>query len=122
MGSFSRRKGHSFERKIAQLFRHIFPNAKRQLEYQMDTCQGIDLTNTGNFRIQCKKLKKYAPISAIREIKCNRKKGEVPVLITAGNNLEPVAVLPLAAFIELVELSQRAIPKGFRGKVLLNEE
>jgi hypothetical protein len=105
-GKASRRKGHQFERDCANAFREIFPNAKRNLEYQLDACYGVDLANTGDYRIQCKKLKKYASISKIEEVKCDRVLGEVPVLITAGDGKEPMAVLPLQEFLNLLSASK----------------
>lgn len=101
-GARSRRKGHSFERSVAILLRSIFPNARRQLEYHEDDCLGVDIQNTGHYRIQCKKLKKYAPITAITEVQCARELGEIPVLVTAGDGLEPMAVLPFDDFLKLI--------------------
>lgn len=103
MGKKSRTKGHSFERQIAAAFRTCFPNAKRQLEYQIDTCEGVDLANTGPFRVQCKKLKKYASVATIGEVECDRTMGEIPVLVTAGDFEEPMAVLPLDSLLWLLD-------------------
>ena len=94
MSKSARRKGHQFERDVAIKLREIFPAAKRQLEYQIDDCVGVDIANTGRYKIQCKKLKKYAPITAIDEIKCDEHLGDIPVLITAGDKQRAVAVLP----------------------------
>lgn len=103
MGKLSRTKGHSFEREIAKLLRHIFPNVKRQLEYQIDDCNGVDLANTSNLKIQCKKYKKYVSINKIKEVDCNRALGDVPILVTAGDREEPMAVLPFDDLITLLE-------------------
>lgn len=102
-GKSSRTKGHSFERFVANELKDIFPNAKRQLEYQMDSCKGVDLSDTNEFRIQCKKHKSYVPLSKISEIKCVRDKGEVPLLITAGDYKEPIAALYLSDLILLLK-------------------
>lgn len=103
MGKLSRRKGHSFEREIAVRLRVVFPHARRQLEYHEDDAKGVDLQNTGDYKIQCKKYAKYAPITAIEEVQCDRMLGEIPVLITAGDALEPMVVLPLDDFLRLIE-------------------
>lgn len=100
-GRAARTKGHSFERFIARLFQFVgYTQAQRQLEYQVNQAQGIDLANTGRYKVQCKKTKKYVPLSTINEIKY--KDGDVPVLIAAGDNEPPLAVLRLEDFLELV--------------------
>ena len=101
-GKRSRAKGLDFERKIAEMLRPIFPDAKRHLEFQKADCIGVDLDNTGPYRIQCKKLKKYAPISCIEEVKCHDWLGEIPVLITAAIDKPPLVVLPLEEWIRLI--------------------
>jgi len=105
-GKSARTKGFSFEREIAIAFRKIgFPDARRQLEYQENQCKGIDLADTGRYKVQCKKLKAYASVNTIREIQItefDRDAGDVPVLITAGDRQEPMACLPLKNFLELV--------------------
>tara|TARA_Y100000593_G_scaffold19936_2_gene39959 strand:- start:4895 stop:5260 length:366 start_codon:yes stop_codon:yes gene_type:complete len=57
-GKNSRRKGHNWERKCAQLFREIgWSNARRHLEYQGNDL-GKDLEETKPFIVQCKTGKK----------------------------------------------------------------
>jgi len=68
LGKLSRTKGHSFERDIAKSLRHIFPKARRHLEYQDGEANGVDLSYTGDFRIQCKRSKTSIPIKKIKEI------------------------------------------------------
>lgn len=106
-GRTNRRKGHSFEREIAEQFRSVgFSKARRQLEYHEEDCNGVDLMGTEPFYIQTKKTKKYVPISTISEVKCDRAFGDIPVLIAAGNNQEPMAVLPLSDFMELAKMKK----------------
>lgn len=105
-GRASRKKGHQFERDVAIMFRGIFPGARRQLEYHEDDCLGVDIAGTGRWKVQCKKLRDYAPISRIREVQCNRVLGDVPILVTAGDNKEPMAVLPLEDLLYLIRLYQ----------------
>lgn len=100
-GRRARSKGHSFEREVAKLLRPLFPEARRHLEYQDAEANGVDLVNTGPFRFQCKKLKKYAPITTIGEIQCDPLSGEIPVLVTAGDGQPPMAVLPFDDFLRL---------------------
>lgn len=98
----ARRKGHQFERETAIRLRKIFPNAKRQLEYQEDQCNGVDIANTAHFKFQCKKFSQYVSINTIREIKCAEELGDVPVLVTAGDAQRAMAVLPFDDFLNLL--------------------
>ena len=100
MGKLSRTKGHSFERWVAQQLRGVFPKAERQLEYQINQCQGVDLKNTGNFNIQCKRLKSYASVNKIFEIKPSEK---IPLLITKADRQPVMCVLPFEYFIRILE-------------------
>lgn len=102
-GRRARTKGLSFERFIANELKSIFPKARRWLENHKDDCNGIDLVNTGVFKFQCKKLKRYAPIERINEIQCFQELGDIPVLVTAGDNKPPMAVLSFEHFKQMVE-------------------
>lgn len=105
-GRNSRRKGAQFERDVANALRLVWPYARRHLEnHEDDAAEGRDLMNTGDYRFQLKKLKNYAPINCIKEVKTIRELGEIPVLVTAGNGTEPMAVLP---FEELIRLFLKA--------------
>ena len=105
-GRSVRRKGHQFEREVAILLRPIFPNARRHLEYQDGEANGVDIAHTGVFKFQCKKLKKYASINKINEIKPDAK-FHIPVLVTAGDNLKPMAVLEFNYFLEMIKIYER---------------
>ncbi len=106
-GKRSRRKGHQFERELAIKLRPIFPEARRHLEYQMCEANGVDLVGTSYFRFQCKRLKGYSPINAINEIAYDEVLGEVPVLVTQGDGLKAMAVLPLENLLELLRDARR---------------
>lgn len=101
MGINVRTKGHSFERAIAKILRPFYPEIRRRLEYQKEACKGFDLDNSGRLRIQCKRGKKYAPLSKIKEPQCE--KGEIPVLITKSDHQRPIVAFYLD---DLLELSQ----------------
>ena len=88
----------SFERWVANEIKDTFSSAKRQLESQEGF--GYDIANTGKYRIQCKCYKSYAPISKIEEVP--RDDGIVPVLVTKGYRLEPMAVIPFSDFKEML--------------------
>lgn len=94
-----RTKGHSFEREIAIQLREVFPEAKRHLEFQADeAAHGVDLVNTGKLGIQCKRMKKYASLSKIKEVKRG-----IPALVTKGDREEILIALPLKDFIEILK-------------------
>jgi hypothetical protein len=103
MGKLSRTKGHSFERLIAARLRVVFPAARRHLEYQDAECYGVDLINTGLYRIQCKRGKKPSPLSALEEVESDELLGEVPVLVTQGDRGRILVALPLEEFIRLLK-------------------
>jgi len=98
-GKSSRTKGHSFEREVAQLLRDIFPNAKRKLEYQWQEASGVDLENTGNLKIQCKRSKGPIPISKIKEIR----EAGVKVLVSKTDRDAIYATLEFCDFIKLLK-------------------
>lgn len=103
MGKLSRRKGHAFEREIATAFReHGYPEAKRHLEYQAQEALGVDLDNTGPWRVQCKRGRRLAPLSALWEAVSPDGVG-VPLLITRGDGGVAVAALPFEAFLRLLD-------------------
>lgn len=64
-GKRSRTKGHNFEREIVNALKDVFPEAKRNLEYQEG--QGVDIANTGDFSIQCKVGKSFRIEPALQE-------------------------------------------------------
>lgn len=103
MGKKSRTKGHSYERSVAKKLRHVFPKVERLLEYQESQANGIDLKNTGNYDIQCKRYKGYAPINKIFEVQGSG----VPILVTKADRLPDMAVLPLDDLIRLIEQSEQ---------------
>lgn len=103
----SRNKGSSFERDTVNLFKQVFKDCRRNLEFQKEAAaKGIDLLNTGPYMVQCKAYKSYAPIAKIFEVKAEAH--EIPVLITKGDRLQPMAVLPLRELIRLLAIEKEA--------------
>jgi len=101
--SYGRTKGLAFERFIANELKIIFPEIRRQLEFQVQDAKGVDLQNSGVFKIQCKKYADYVSISTINEAQYNNLLGEMPVLISAGTNKEPMVVMRFEDWIELIK-------------------
>lgn len=108
MSKAARRKGHQFERDIANRLKEVFPNARRHLEYQSACANGMDIANTEPYFFQCKKLKKYASITCIEEVKCDEALGDIPVLVTAGDGKPIMAVLPFEELIRLFKADREA--------------
>lgn len=99
MSKKSRRKGHGYEREIAQKLKDLFPEAKRKLEYQASDCTGVDLSNTGRLKIQAKRHKKYTSISKIKEIE----EEGIHLLVTKGDREPDIVCLYLDDFIEILK-------------------
>lgn len=100
----ARQKGLQFEREIANRLGHIFPEAERRLESQASKCIGVDLDGTDRIKIQCKNYQGYASVSTINEIRI-QDKTDIPVLITKGNRMEAMAVLPFEKLVTLLEIA-----------------
>lgn len=100
MGKAERNKGLSYEREVANKLKDVFPQAKRHLEFQKEECNGVDLDNTGNLLIQCKRGKKYAPLSKIKEIQPSN---GIHCLVTRGDGGKSIVCLYLDDFIEILK-------------------
>lgn len=101
LGKTSRRKGHQFERDIANELQEIFPEARRHLENHIADAKGYDLDNTGVFRIQCKRRKTYAPITTIKEVDCEF--FEIPIVITKADKEDTMVVMKFEHWKEIVK-------------------
>lgn len=109
MSKLSRTKGHSFERKIASALRLVFMDARRHLEFQKEeAAAGCDLVNTGPYKIQCKRGKRAASLSAIKQVVCDEALGDVPVLITQGDRERILVAIPFEAFLDLLQIKYTA--------------
>jgi hypothetical protein len=99
----SREKGIAFERAIAARLRAVFPEARRHFEFRrVEASNGHDLIHTAHYRFQLKKTKRYASIATIGEIVVDELAGEIPVLVTAGDREEPMAVIPFEHLVRLL--------------------
>jgi hypothetical protein len=99
MGKLSRNKGVNYEREIARKFSKLFPKARRQLEYHEDDANGVDIQGTGKLKIQCKRGKKYAPITKIREIQPSG----IHLLVTKADRERDIVCLYLDDFLAIIE-------------------
>lgn len=104
----NRSKGHRFEREIVQAFRRTFPEARRNLEFQKEAAAaGVDLINTGRWRIQCKRGKQYVSVTKINEVKICPIEAGCPVLLTKADNKPILAVLPFDELLALIRFKER---------------
>lgn len=103
------KKGKQFERDVSNALGHIFPNAERMLEYQASGNIGVDIKGTGCFKIQCKRNAGYASISKINEVRV-QDPNDIPILVTKGNHMETMAVLPFDALIRMLEVMHGLSP------------
>lgn len=103
IGRLSRTKGIEFERETAIALRVVFPDARRHLENHELDATGVDLMGTGPYRVQCKRGRKYASLTAISEVQCDETMGDVPVLVTRGDDLRALVAVPLEEFIDLLK-------------------
>jgi hypothetical protein len=105
-GRAVRARGSSFEREVAEKLRGVFPNVRRLLENHKDDANGVDLLHTGLYRIQCKRMARYAPLTNIEQVTADEElMGEVPVLITKGDQKRILVALPLEEFVRLLRKS-----------------
>ena len=65
-GRASRLKGHNWERKVANIFKPIFPDAKRGFQTRGGTAEEPDVKGTP-FYIECKRMKRCNEIAALRQ-------------------------------------------------------
>lgn len=91
LGKMARRKGQEFERQCAKDFRKLgFPDARRHFESRKEAAEmGIDLENTGNWRVQCKKARKYVPVNTINQINAEG----IHLLLASADHEETMAVM-----------------------------
>ena len=98
-GTYSRNKGHNFERFIAKTFREHYPESCRNYENLPNAELGHDVI-AGPYLIQCKRGKGYAPLNKIFEVSSNK---GIPVLISKADNKPEMVCLNLEAFMEMVK-------------------
>lgn len=104
----NRSKGHRFEREVVKSFRKVFPEARRNLEFQKEAAaHGVDLINTGRWHVQCKRGKKYVSITKINEVKICPIEGGCPILLTKADGQPILAVLPFDELLSLIRYKER---------------
>lgn len=97
----SRKKGHDWEREVANKLKEIDPTAKRNLEYQEGS---MDIGTQLPFAIQCKCMANPSVYFVFRQAKEGAKKvNKIPVAIIKRTNKETIAVMELEDWLKLVK-------------------
>lgn len=97
------KKGKSYEREICIQLAHIFPKARRHLEFHSeDALKKMDIQGTMPWVIQCKRKIKYESPKVLLETIAEE--GEHRVLVTKADRLPALAILEWETFKMLVEV------------------
>lgn len=99
MSRSQREKGKRGERMAVEELRRVFPDAKRKVVNHAGTENGVDLESTGEFRVQVKNRKTYAPVTALFEV---QDKTGIPLLLTKAERREWLAVMRLDDLLNLL--------------------
>lgn len=100
----SKLKGNAFERECAFRLREIFPDCRtsRFMGRLFDDYNGIDLTGTGNFNIQCKAVERLHP--GYHEILSKMPhNGATNIVVHKKNNKGIVVVITFQDFMNLLK-------------------
>lgn len=102
----SKKKGNGFELECLHMWQDIFPEAcTARFGDRSADAKGHDIINCEQFKIQCKRNRKYANPNKIEEVQIED--GEVPILMTRGDNKKTMVVLPADEFFKIL--------KGYHG-------
>lgn len=102
VGASQRRKGHAFECKMANLFKTIYPDAKRGLQQSRDGCEVADVDCTP-FWVECKHGIRPNIIAAYRQAMAA--KDDRPALVVTRANGQPImATMELGHLLTLLKL------------------
>lgn len=100
----SRRKGHQYERDVANLYRKAgYPEARRKLD-QYQVSGGIDLENVGPFAVQCKVGKSIQWTKALDEAIQSAKETDYPVAHIKVDNKGKYVLLTEDDWFELLKM------------------
>lgn len=99
----SKIKGNAFERECAFRLREIFPGCQtsRFMGRLFDDSCGVDLTDTGNFNVQCKAMERTPPYHEI--LKKMPKGDKTNIVIHKRNNVGCVVVMTFQDFMNLLK-------------------
>jgi len=101
----SKQKGNQFERSMAAILRaELWPECytSRFMGSAWDDYNGIDLTGTGNFNVQCKAMERTPPYHQILKEKMLQN-GKTNIIIHKRNNEGCIVTMGLDDFIKLLK-------------------
>jgi hypothetical protein len=101
----SKIKGNQFERHCAAILRaELWPECytSRFMGSAWDDYNGIDLTGTGNFNVQCKAMERTPPYHTILKQKMPQG-GKTNIIIHKRNNEGCIVALTFDDFIKLIK-------------------
>jgi len=97
------KKGKTYENEIATQLCHIFPKARRHLEFHhIDAEKKMDIQGTAPWVIQCKRKRKYEMPKVLLETIAEE--GEHRVLVTKADRLPALAILEWETLKMLIEV------------------
>lgn len=102
MGKFQRTKGANNEREAVRLWREVgYPEARRKLSQYQERC-GVDLENTGKFKVQVKSGKRIDVWKALREAESEAKENEIPLVMAKKDRCGWVVLVEWKDFKRLI--------------------
>ncbi len=103
-GASSRRKGHQFERDVANMLREVMPGAeiKRGLQSRGGGAEEADVV-CPYFHVECKKGPKPNPRAALKQAIDDAKPGMVPIGVIGDDRKDPFVVIRLDDFLDFIK-------------------
>jgi len=111
MGKAARRKGHQFERDMANLLRDTHPGIKtsRLAAPELDPL-GQDLANTGAFVYQCKAVEALNVHKVLAEMPAQE--GKINAVASKKNRQGTLIAVSLADWLKILEFLPESLRKG----------
>ena len=105
-GRSARRKGHSFERYVARMLRHIDPDARTARQVApLDDYRGRDIVTKLPISIQCKAGVRINALAAFQEARAAARPGEIPIAALHDTRRRlKLALIPLDWLVELLRV------------------
>lgn len=114
------KKGKTYEREICTQLAHIFPKARRHLEFHSeDAAKKMDIQGTKPWVIQCKRKIKYETPKTLLETVAE--KDEIRIMVTKADKLPDMVVIEWENFKTLLEIAH-GLREPFRSVEELKEE
>ncbi len=97
----SKKKGNAYELDCLHKWQDIFPEAvTARFGDRSEDAKGHDLINTEQFKVQCKRGRKYRNPNVLEDIEVEE--GEVPILMTRADRKKTVVCMYESDFFDLL--------------------